>query len=81
MKAEAPRIDWTEADPNTGVVWRLRANSAHTQAEGWRPKEITVEVTGPSGMNLDGRFQGATEALHAEISQACANMNQREGRS
>jgi hypothetical protein len=80
---DAPRIDDTRLDPDSGATIRIRANSGHTQKMGWTGSDITVEITGPLAPNLLGHAETIirTETLraHRAISAACREMNEREG--
>lgn len=76
---ERPYIDHTEA--GEGYTVRLRANSKYTQKDGWHPADITVEYTGPADALPADLFRDRSIDLHAQISQACYAMNDREGRA
>jgi hypothetical protein len=81
---DAPKIEDTRMDPDSGATIRIRANSGHTQKMGWTGSDITVEITGPLGPPLLSHVETIirTETLraHQAISAACRDMNEREGR-
>ena len=78
LEYDAPRIERT--DTRDSFTIRLRANSGYTQKEGWHPKDITVEFTGPPSDLPASLFQDGTIDLHLEMTEACRILNMREGR-
>lgn len=55
---------------------RIRGNTAHTQRNGWEPKEITVELT----LDREEDYQTDTirhwtAQVHAELAAACDELN------